>query len=187
MFSISTRTLQNALAPIGVPGAITHQEPDAPFRIELSLGDWHVADPGNRLDITVASGFLHDIDKGSYPLDGIRLSLSWKGANVEPVEVLNPGALSELQQAGLMDAAATALTATRAFVSVVAIQTQPAALGLLVLSDEHRATLILENRGQPGDRKSAIIETDAGTLSVAESACIQQSQLLALSGVWTSH
>ncbi len=180
-FTISVAALQQALAPAPVPAAVFYQEPGAPFRVELLLGSWQISDSQSPVRITIASGVLHDTDKGPFVLDGIQLSVSLSpAAGVEPLEVLNPGVLSELQQAGLLDAVATTLTNSGAggfqVVDVDAGQTT----GLLAHhADGLHATLILENRGQP---PAPIIQTSAGIFRVTDPPKNSQPELIVLTG-----
>jgi hypothetical protein len=111
------------------------------------LGDWHISHPGSPLRIAIASGVLHDVDKGSFALAGVELSLSCDGPKMEAVEAVNPGLLSELQQGGLLDAVVTTLNASGLLFRVVAN-------GLLFLFDSQRATLVSEGSFQIREAKS---------------------------------
>lgn len=184
IFSISTTALRQALTPVPIPETVSYHETEAPpFRVELILGDWRIPDrPLSPVRITIASGVLHDTDKGSFPLDGIHLSVLLAGPGVEPVEVLNPGPLSELQQAVLLDAVVTALTdsGAGALLQLVSVDAGQTTSGLLA---QHtggiRATLILENRGQP---HASTIHTSAGTLRVTDPPKLCQLEWIALTG-----
>lgn len=184
IFSISTTALRQALTPVPIPETVSHQEPETPFRVELILGDWRIPDqPLSPVRITIASGILHDTDKGAFSLDGIHLSVLLAGTGVEPVEVLNPGPLSELQQAVLLDAVVTALTGSGAgaLLQVVSVEASQTTVGLLAQHTENRAhaTLILENRGQP---HVSTIHTSAGTLRVTDPPKLCQLEWIALTG-----
>lgn len=190
IFSISTAALRQALAPIPIPAAVSYQEPETPFRVELILGDWQIPDHplSPVVRITIASGVLHDTDKGAFPLDGLHLSVAFAGSGVEPVEVLNPGSLSELQQAVLLAAVVTALTdsgAAGVLLQIVSVEDSSQTIGLLARHPNYRAhaTLILENRGQP---HASTIRTSAGTLCVTDPPKICQLEWIALTGALQS-
>jgi hypothetical protein len=59
--------------------------------------------------VSITEGTLLDDDKGPSDLAGLEIGIGMTDA--EPNEVLNPGRLSELQQAGLVDAIASHLRA----------------------------------------------------------------------------
>jgi hypothetical protein len=86
--------------------AFDYRDPSAPFRIAATLGEWRTwADPPGavRLAVRIAHGTLFDDDKGPVDLAGLEVGLGPPGA--EPT-VCNPGTLTELQQAGIVDAVA---------------------------------------------------------------------------------
>ena len=185
VFSIPTAALRQALEPLRIPDAVSHQEPEAPFRVEMKLGDWQIPDhPLSPVRITIASGVLHDTDKGAFPLDGLHLSVLLAGSGVEPVEILNPGSLSELQQAVLLDALITALTDSGAGVlQIVSVVDSSPTTGLLARhpNDCAHATLILEYRGQQQPHASTI-QTSAGTLRVTDPPTICRLAWIAFTG-----
>ena len=83
-----------------------------PVRIDLTITAWRrepVSGDAPSLTLTIGAGTLHDADKGSFPLDGMELSMRVTGGRLEPLAVLDPGALTEFQQDGLLDAIATYL------------------------------------------------------------------------------
>jgi hypothetical protein len=99
-------------APFPFAPAVRYQDDSSPFRIDATMGDWQIAErgEGNRIEITITSGTLRDIDKGNFSLSGVVLTLRVDGQMI-PGAVVNPGPLSELQQEGLLDAAGTYLNA----------------------------------------------------------------------------
>jgi hypothetical protein len=128
-------------APFLFPQAIRYQDGSSPFRIDATLGRWQIAEggEGNRIEISIATGTLRDIDKGNFPLAGVVLTLLVNGQMI-PGVVVNPGPLSELQQEGLLDAVSTYLNAPtiRYAIATVRFASQlPATLpGLLVLAKD---------------------------------------------------
>lgn len=101
--------------PFVGPAAVAYRDPSSPFTIDLTLGSWEAigsAGPRGAIEITIAAGILRDADKGTFPLAGVVLRMR-AASTVEPLAVVNPGALSELQQIGILDAVSTHLN-TRA-------------------------------------------------------------------------
>jgi hypothetical protein len=99
-------------SPFQFPRAVCYQGDSSPFRIDATLGRWQIDESGagNRIEITIASGTLRDIDKGIFLLSGMIVTLPVAG-QMTPAAVVNPGPLSELQQEGLLDAVGTYLNA----------------------------------------------------------------------------
>lgn len=75
----------------------------SPFSIEATLSEWLVS--GDEIRITIASGVLIDLDKGSFSLSGLGVKLRAEGSMV-PIGMISTGGLSELQQAVVVDATA---------------------------------------------------------------------------------
>jgi hypothetical protein len=134
--------------PFQFPQAVCYQDDSSPFSIDATLGRWQIAEgrEGNRIEITIASGTLRDIDKGIFYLSGIVLIVLVDG-EMTPVAVVNPGPLSELQQEGLLDAVGTYLNAPaiRYAIATVGFASQvPATLpGLLVFEESSRDAAVL--------------------------------------------
>jgi hypothetical protein len=91
--------------PSVLPISVTHRDPSGPFAVEATVVAWQE----DRL--TLGAGTLYDADKGAFPLAGLELSVRVAHGRIEPVGVRNPGALSEFQQDGLLDAVCSALNA----------------------------------------------------------------------------
>jgi hypothetical protein len=95
----------------GAAATVDYRDPSSPFRIQATLGEWRTTTGGDgprpSLAVSIVEGTLHDEDKGACDLAGFEIGIS--ASNAEPSEVLNPGPLSELQQAGLIDAIASHL------------------------------------------------------------------------------
>ena len=113
LFTLRFDCLKRALEPAsGFSSRVTYRDPASPFAIHATLGDLRMpAAAGlqpSTFHISIASGALEDADKGIFPLAGLALRT---GAlpSLEPVAVVNPGLLSELQQVGLLDAVGTHL------------------------------------------------------------------------------
>ena len=102
---------------VPLPFAISHRDPSGLFAIETTVVAWRESlraddrTTPRAITLTLGAGTLHDTDKGAFPLDGLDLAMRAVDGRIEPVRVLAPGALSELQQAALLDAVSTALTA----------------------------------------------------------------------------
>lgn len=92
------------------PKRITHRDESSPFTIDATLGGWRMVEgePG-LVQITIASGTLLDADKGEFSLAGVVITIRLHLGGVDPKAVVNPGDLSEFQQAGLLDAVSTAV------------------------------------------------------------------------------
>ena len=135
VYALSFACLNQNLAQksLGFPNQISDRDPTSPFTITAQLGAWQVGNGSSAqilsVTIPIASGTLEDQDKGTFPLAGINLSmdvaleilsqgqqmsLKFNLQAVNPVQVVNPGNLSELQQLGLLDAAAAYLSANAA-------------------------------------------------------------------------
>jgi hypothetical protein len=100
---------------LSLPFAVRHRDPSGPFAIETTVVAWREdpREPGHicPVSLTLGSGTLHDADKGAFPLDGLELIVRVANGRIEPIGVLNPGALSEFQQDALLDAVSSALNA----------------------------------------------------------------------------
>jgi hypothetical protein len=97
---------------VALPLAVTCSDQSGLFAIDLTITAWRrepVSGDAPSLTLTIGAGTLHDADKGSFPLDGMELSMRVTGGRLEPLAVLDPGALTEFQQDGLLDAIATYL------------------------------------------------------------------------------
>jgi hypothetical protein len=95
-----------------LPLAVTYRDDSCPFAVDLTVIDWRshpTSTEGRSITLTIGSGTLHDADKGPFPLDGLELSMRVASDGFEPLVVLNPGVLSELQQEGLLDAVSSYL------------------------------------------------------------------------------
>jgi hypothetical protein len=90
------------------PLTVSYRDPASLFAIEATLTESSTEDGGTGgtavMTLTIGLGTLHDADKGPFAIDGLRLTLRVTRGRLEPVAVLNPGSLSEFQQAGLLDA-----------------------------------------------------------------------------------
>ena len=94
------------------PLAVTYRDRSGPFAIDATVTAWRrdpAAGEGPAITLTLGTGTLHDADKGSFPLDGLELSMRVASNGFEPLAVLNPGVLSEFQQEGLLDAVSSYL------------------------------------------------------------------------------
>jgi hypothetical protein len=102
--------LNQALGPASpaFPSAVAYRDASNPFTIDATLGQWQISGSGSRVHIHIAGGMLQDADKGAFPLSGLVIAMRL-ALKMEPVEVVNPGVLSELQQVGLLDAVSTYL------------------------------------------------------------------------------
>ena len=90
-----------------LPLTVTYRDDSGPFAIQATVTVWErdtTTDQEPAIRLTIGSGTLHDADKGSFPLDGLELSMRVAEEGLEPLAVLNPGVLSEFQQEGLLDA-----------------------------------------------------------------------------------
>ena len=130
---------------------IRYQDDSSPFHIDAILGRWQIAEcgEGNRIEITIASGTLRDIDKGNFPLAGVVLTLLVDGQMISGAMV-NPGPLSELQQEGLLDAVSTYVNAPgiRYAIATVSLGSQAAVTlpGLFVVAkDSTDAALLISS------------------------------------------
>jgi hypothetical protein len=141
--------------PFQFPQAVSHQDDSSPFRIDATLGRWQIDESGsgNRIEITIASGTLRDIDKGIFLLSGMIVTLL-VAAEMTPAAVVNPGPLSELQQEGLLDAVGT-------YLNPPAIQYAIATVALGSGGSENPATLpgllvsLQNGSGQNGSGQNA--------------------------------
>lgn len=133
---------------IQFPQTIRYQDGSSPFSVEATLGAWRIpeGDAGNCIEITVASGTLRDIDRGTFPLSGIALTLLVDGQMI-PGAVVNSGPLSELQQEGLLDAVSTYLNAPaiRYAIATVSLGSKVAATlpGLFVVAKDSTDAAVL--------------------------------------------
>jgi hypothetical protein len=104
-FDCLNHSLRTASSPF--PSSVEYRDPSSPFTVDATLGECQIVPDGSGhlagLNITIGRGVLQDVDKGSFPLSGTILNMR-VALKLEPVEVLNPGPLSELQQIGLLDA-----------------------------------------------------------------------------------
>jgi hypothetical protein len=148
-------TLNGALSAtrFRFPQAVSYQDDSSPFRIDATLGRWQIAEggEGNRIEITIATGTLRDIDKGNFPLAGVVLTLLVDGQMI-PVEVVNPGPLSELQQEGLLDAVSTYLNAPAIHyaIATVSFASQvPATLRGLLVFEKSLLVLAKDSANSP--------------------------------------
>lgn len=111
------------------PTAVCYRDASSPFTIDATLGQWQIAGSGSGeitgVNITVASGILEDADKGAFPLSGLVLTMR-VALRMEPVAVVNPGVLSELQQVGLLDAVSTYLNDPAIHYAIATIEVAPA-------------------------------------------------------------
>jgi hypothetical protein len=112
--------------PFQFPQTLRYQDGSSPFSVEATLGQWCIAEgaAGNCIEITIASGTLRDIDKGTFSLSGIALTFLVDG-QITPVAVVNPGPLSELQQEGLLDAVGTYLNAPAVHYRIATVSLEP--------------------------------------------------------------
>jgi hypothetical protein len=98
-----------------LPIAISYRDASGPFAIDATITAWRrtpASGEGSAVVLTLGPGTLHDADKGAFPLDGLELSVRMASDGFEPLEVLNPGVLSEFQQEGLLDAVSSYLNGT---------------------------------------------------------------------------
>jgi hypothetical protein len=104
-----------------LPFSVRHQDPGGIFAIEAKVVAWqeagHEAASAETVTLTLGEGTLHDADKGVFPLNGLALTLRVDDRRFEPLEVLNPGVLSEFQQEALLDAVTNGLHALSSRVS----------------------------------------------------------------------
>lgn len=135
VYALSLGCLNQSLADqsAGFPNQVSCQDPGSPFSITAQLGAWQVSTGSTAqfldVSIPIVSGVLDDTDKGPFPLAGISvtmrvalevlsqgggMSLRFNLQAVTPIEVVNPGNLSDLQQVGLLDAIAGYLSANSA-------------------------------------------------------------------------
>jgi hypothetical protein len=82
------------------PFTLSHRDPAGLFALEATV---------STVTLTFGAGTLHDADKGLFPLTGLELAMRPVNGRIEPVAVCNPGALTEFQQEGLLDAVSSAL------------------------------------------------------------------------------
>ena len=95
-----------------LPLAVSYRDDSGPFAIDLTVAAWRrepAFGQGVSIRLTIGAGMLDDADKGSFPLDGLELSIRLVSNRFEPLAVLNPGELTEFQQEGLLDAICTYL------------------------------------------------------------------------------
>ncbi len=69
--------------------------------MDATLSEWLVS--ADEIRITIATGTLVDLDKGTFSLSGLKVKLRAEGWMV-PIGMVAPGGLSELQQAVVVDA-----------------------------------------------------------------------------------
>ena len=96
---------------LALPLTLTYRDSSGPFVLETTVTACHPlagAGPADAFTLTLGSGTLHDADKGRFALDGVVLTLRLTRGRFEPVALVTPGALSDFQQAGLLDAVASA-------------------------------------------------------------------------------
>ena len=98
-----------------VPFSVSHRDPSGLFAIETTVVGWREdrdeSGRSIRVTVTLGVGTLHDADKGPFPLDGLELTVRLSPDGIAPLDVLDPGALSEFQQEALLDALASGLNA----------------------------------------------------------------------------
>lgn len=95
-----------------LPLLLSWHDPSGPFALEATVTDWQPAGrtrPAGVVTLTLGTVTFDDADKGRYALVDVVLTLREEEGRLEPVALLTPGALSEFQQAGLLDAVASAL------------------------------------------------------------------------------
>ena len=100
---------------LSLPFTVSHRDPSGLFAVATTVVAWREdrrdADEAGAITLTLGAGTLHDADKGAFPLDGLELAMRVAGGRLAPARVLEPGALSELQQEALLDAVSSALNA----------------------------------------------------------------------------
>jgi hypothetical protein len=100
---------------LSFPFAVSQRDPSGLFAIQTTVVAWREdhreAEGTGAITLTLGAGTLHDADKGPFPLDGLELAMRIANGRIAPSRVLEPGALSELQQEALLDAVSTALNA----------------------------------------------------------------------------
>lgn len=96
-----------------LPFLVSHKDSSGIFAIEAKVVAWQEArhEPASSdvVTLTIGEGTLHDADKGVFPLDGLELTFRVEHRRFEPIEVLNPGVLTEFQQEALLDGVASGL------------------------------------------------------------------------------
>ena len=78
----------------------------SPFSTEATFSEWVVSE--DEIRITIATGTLVDLDKGTFSLSGLGVKLRAEGSMVG-IGMVSTGGLSELQQAVVVDAIASYL------------------------------------------------------------------------------
>ena len=110
-----------SLDDLTFPFTISHRDPSGLFAVEATVVAWREdgREAGEAVALTLGAGSLHDADKGTFPLEGLELTVRVANGRLEPIDMRRPGALSELQQDGLLDAVSSALNAAGPFPSSI--------------------------------------------------------------------